>query len=152
MLKKIGVERRIYTAGRNKSVLDPFSPEKKEDVARLKKLQLDIHETFIGMVKERRGAKLVEDEEMFTGLFWTGTRAVELGLVDGLGDMRSHLKARFGDKTQLKLITPPRGLFGRSLSMFGVGGTNKPAEIAAAAAEGLADTLDDRAIWQRYGL
>ncbi|MGN6146321.1 MAG: S49 family peptidase, partial [Mesorhizobium sp.] len=79
LLKKIGVERRVHTAGQNKSVLDPFRPEKKEDVERLKALQLEVHETFIDMVKERRGPKLKDDPDLFTGLFWTGKRGLDLG-------------------------------------------------------------------------
>ena len=106
LIKKIGVERRVHTAGRNKAVLDPFLPEKPEDVERLKALQLEVHETFIDIVKERRGAKLKDDPDLFTGLFWTAKRGVELGLVDALGDMRSVLKERFGPKTKLQLITP----------------------------------------------
>ena len=104
---------------RNKAVLDPFLPEKPEDVERLKALQLEVHETFIDIVKERRGAKLKDDPDLFTGLFWTGKRGVELGLVDALGDMRSVLKERFGPKTRLQLITQPRGFFGRRLGIFG---------------------------------
>lgn len=153
LMKKIGVERRVHTAGRNKSVLDPFKPEKKEDIERLKSLQLDIHQTFIDLVKERRGARLADDPDLFTGVFWTGTRSRELGLVDGIGDMRSFLKARYGEKTRLRLITQPRGLFGRGLGLFGTSGVGTAAgEIAAAAAEGVADTLQERALWGRYGL
>jgi signal peptide peptidase SppA len=107
-IKKIGVERRIHTAGQNKAVLDPFKPERKEDIEHLKKLQLEVHETFIAMVKERRGTKLSDNPDLFTGLFWSGKRGLELGLVDELGDMRSVLRARFGDKVQMKLITHPR--------------------------------------------
>ncbi len=149
LMKKVGVERRVYTAGSNKSVLDPFKPEKKDDVARLKALQLDIHRTFIDLVKERRGPRLKDDPDLFTGLFWTGSGALELGLVDALGDMRSFLKARYGAKTQLKLITQPRGLFGR-LSPFNVRGDG--ARIAAAAVEGGLDALAEREMWARYGL
>jgi signal peptide peptidase SppA len=149
LMKKIGVERRVYTAGRNKAVLDPFKPEKKDDIERLKALQLEVHETFIDMVKDRRGAKLKDDPDLFTGLFWTGRRGLELGLVDGLGDMRSTLKARFGPKTRLKLITAPRGL----LSRFGLFGTRSAAsEIAGAAAGGLIDAAEERALWARFGL
>lgn len=154
LLKKIGVERRVHTAGQNKSVLDPFKPEKKEDVERLKALQLEVHETFIELVKERRGAKLKDDPDLFTGLFWTGRKGLELGLVDALGDMRTTLKQRFGEKTQLKLISQQRGL----LSRFGLFGSalrgNQPAvaDIAAAAAHGLADAAEERAMWSRFGL
>ena len=154
LLKKIGVERRVHTAGQNKSVLDPFKPEKKEDVERLKALQLEVHETFIELVKERRGAKLKDDPDLFTGLFWTGRKGLELGLVDALGDMRTTQKQRFGEKTQLKLISQQRGL----LSRFGLFGSalrgNQPAvaDIAAAAAHGLADAAEERAMWSRFGL
>lgn len=149
LLKKIGVERRVHTAGQNKSVLDPFKPEKPEDVERLKALQLEVHATFIEMVKERRGSKLKDDPDLFTGLFWTGKRSLDLGLVDALGDMRGTLKQRYGAKTRLKLITQPRGLFAR----FGLFGSKAaPAEIAAAAAAGVADAAEERALWSRYGL
>jgi len=148
LLKKIGVERRVHTAGQNKSILDPFQPEKKEDIARLKALQLEIHDTFIDLVKERRGAKLADDPDLFTGLFWTGKKGLELGLVDALGDMRSFLKERYGDKTKLQLVTAPRGLFSRRLGIFG----SKGAEIAASAADGLADAAQERALWSRFGL
>ena len=149
LLKKIGVERRVHTAGQNKSVLDPFKPEKPEDVERLKALQLEVHATFIEMVRERRGSKLKDDPDLFTGLFWTGKRGLDLGLVDALGDMRGTLKQRYGAKTRLKLITQPRGLFAR----FGLFGSKAaPAEIAAAAAAGVADAAEERALWSRYGL
>ncbi len=148
LMKKIGVERRVYTAGKNKAVLDPFKPEKKEDIDRLKKLQLEVHDTFTELVRERRGAKLKDDPDMFTGLFWTGKRAVELGLVDALGDMREVLKARYGAKTRLKLITQSRGLFGRGLGMFGIGGST----VAEAAVEGFMDAAERRALWARFGL
>src|SRR5690606_16952430 len=118
LLKKIGVERRVHTAGQNKAILDPFQPEKPEDVERLKQLQLEIHETFIDMVKERRGAKLADHPDLFTGMFWTAKKGLELGLIDGLGDMRSFIKQRYGDKTKLQLISPARSLFGRKLGVF----------------------------------
>lgn len=150
LIKKIGVERRLYTAGRNKAVLDPFQPEKEEDVERLKRLQLDVHETFIDIVRERRGDKLADDPDLFTGLFWTGRRGVELGLVDGLGDMRSVLRERYGDKTRLRLVTPPRGLFGRRLGFFGIGAAG--AGLGAAVLGGAAEAAEERALWGRYGL
>jgi signal peptide peptidase SppA len=150
LMKKIGVERRVHTAGQNKAVLDPFKPEKKEDVERLKALQLEVHETFIDLVKERRGAKLKDDPDLFTGLFWTAKKGIDLGLVDGLGDMRSTLKQRYGARTRLKLVSAPRGL----LSRFGLFGSQAglPADIAQAAAAGLIDAAEERALWSRYGL
>lgn len=156
LLKKIGVERRVHTAGRNKAVLDPFREERPEDVQKLKELQLEVHETFIEMVKARRGARLADDPDLFTGLFWTGKRGVALGLVDALGDMRGFLRARYGDKVKLRLISPQRGLFGRRIGLLGSGlfaarGTD-PADVAAAVAHGLADAAGERALWARFGL
>lgn len=148
LLKKIGVERRVHTAGQNKVILDPFQPEKKEDVERLKQLQLEIHDIFIEMVKERRGAKLTDSPDLFTGLFWTARKGLDLGLIDGLGDMRSFLKQRYGDKTKLQLVSQSRGLFGRKLGVFG----GQAPDIAAAAAQGVADAAEERALWARFGL
>lgn len=152
LIKKIGVERRVYTAGENKATLDPFKPEKAEDIERLKKLQLEVHETFIDMVKERRGKKLTDDPELFTGLFWSGKKGLELGLVDSLGDMRTVLKDRYGAKAELKLITPPRGLFGRRLGMFGSSTPTLGPDVASAFAAGMLDAAEERALWGRFGL
>ncbi|TAM95227.1 MAG: S49 family peptidase [Rhizobiaceae bacterium] len=152
LIRKIGVERRVHTAGQNKATLDPFRPERKEDVERLKALQLEIHETFIDLVRERRGTKLSDDPDLFTGLFWTAKRGLELGLVDALGDMRSVLKQRFGDKTRLQLVTPARGFIARKLGLPASRGVDPGPEIAAAAVSGLIDTLEERAAWARFGL
>ncbi len=150
LLRKIGVERRIYTAGENKAILDPFQPEKLQDIEHLKSLQLDIHATFIDMVKARRGHRLSSDPDVFSGLFWTGTRGLELGLIDGLGDMRGELRKRYGDTVKLELVTATRGLLGRRVP--GVGGSSAATEIAGAAAGGLASVLEEKALWARYGL
>ena len=149
LLKKIGVERRVHTAGRNKAVLDPFRPENPEDVERLKALQEEVHQTFIELVKQSRGIRLKDDPDLFTGLFWTGKRGKELGLVDGLGDMRQIVKDRYGPKTALRLITAPRGLFGRRLGVFGIGAD---AALGASLAQGVVDAAEERALWARYGL
>ncbi|MHC1549866.1 S49 family peptidase [Phyllobacterium sp. K27] len=148
LIKKIGVERRVYTAGSNKATLDPFKPENKQDIEHLKALQLEIHETFINLVKERRGEKLSDNPDLFTGLFWTGTRGLELGLIDGLGDMRSYLQSLYGPKTKMKLISQPRGLFGRKLPSAEIrfGG------IGAGLAEGVVNAAEERALWSRFGL
>lgn len=151
LLKKIGVERRVHMAGRNKAVLDPFQPEKKEDIERLKALQIEVHETFIDLVKERRANRLKDDPDLFTGLFWTGKKGLELGLVDALGDMRSVLKGRYGSKTRLRLITAPRGLFGRRLGIFGSSMPGAQA-IGAGLADGLVEAAEERALWGRFGL
>ncbi|MCO5731108.1 S49 family peptidase [Rhizobium sp. SSA_523] len=152
LLAKIGVERRVYTAGENKVLLDPFQPEKEGDVEYLKTLQLDIHKVFIDMVKLRRGDRLAEDATIFSGLFWTGTRGVDLGLVDGIGEMREVLRRRYGPKTRLELVGGARGLLGRRLPGISLA-TGAPGEhLAASAAQGLAQTLEERALWGRYGL
>lgn len=153
-IKKIGVERRVYTAGQNKSTLDPFKPAKKDEIERIKSLQLEIHQVFIDLVKERRGDKLADDPEIFTGRFWAGAKARELGLIDEVGDMRSVLRQRFGDKTQMKLIAPQRGLFGRRVPA-GVGSMTKgvdATDLSAQAIEGVMTALDERALWNRIGL
>jgi len=149
LLKKIGVERRVHTAGPNKAVLDPFRPEKEEDVRRLNELQLEVHDTFIDLVKARRGSRLKDDPDLFTGLFWTGKKGLELGLVDQLGDMRQVLKDKYGAKTRLRLISPPRGLFGRRFGRFGL--LSMP-ELAGSAAASLIDAAEERALWGRFGL
>jgi signal peptide peptidase SppA len=152
LIKKIGVERRVHTAGKNKVTNDPFQPEKPEDVERLKVLMEEMHGTFIDMVRERRAGKLSDDPDLFTGLFWSGKKGMELGLVDTLGDMRTLLKDRYGPKTQLKLVTAPRGLFGRRLSLFGAFNSPSPADIAGALVDGVVEAAKERALWSRFGL
>ena len=151
LMKKIGVERRVYTAGENKAILDPFKPEKESDIEYLKTLQLEIHQVFIDMVKERRGTKLKDNPDLFSGLFWTGTKGLELGLIDGLGDMRETLRKRFGEKTKMELVSSSRGLFGRKPSGISVSG-ELGASIAASAVAGLAETVEEKALWSRFGL
>jgi signal peptide peptidase SppA len=137
-MDKLGVERRVHTAGKNKSTLDPFLPEKPEDVERIKQMELDVHQVFIDWVKSRRGAKLkASDDQLFNGEFWSGVRGLDLGLVDALGDLHETLRTRFGDKVRLRPVEPRRGLF--QLPRFGLG-----ADLAAA--------IEDRAMWTRLGL
>lgn len=148
LLKKIGVERRVYTAGENKAILDPFQPEKESDVEYLKTLQIEIHKVFMDMVRMRRGDKLADDPYIFSGLFWTGMRGLDLGLIDGLGDMRDVLRRRYGKKVKLELITGARSLFGKR-----VPGVSLNAEhIAAASVAGLAEVAEEKALWGRFGL
>ena len=150
LLRRIGVERRMHTAGENKGMLDPFQPEKPEDVRHLKSLQTDIHESFIDLVRSRRGKRLKGDEkEVFSGAFWTGRRALELGLVDGIGDLRSVLRDRFGDKVRLRLVQARRGFLSRKLG-FRTGGDGLPGP-AGWAAELLA-AVEERFLWNRLGL
>ena len=148
LLAKVGVERRLYTSGEHKAMLDPFLPENADDVERLKKLQREIHDDFIGLVKSRRGGKLNGPEnDLFSGEYWTGRQALELGLVDAVGDLRGVLRERFGDKVTTPLMTAERGWFGRRLAGVGRGGL-----IEAGIAEELISALEARALWARYGL
>ena len=149
LMDKLGVERRIYTSGERKVMLDPFLPEKPEDVKRYKAIQKDIHEHFIALVKERRGAKLTGgDKLLFSGEFWTADKAIEFGLADGPGDLRSTLRARYGDKVRMPLISAERGLFGRKLPGVALG--QMLADHPGLTDEALS-TLEARALWGRYG-
>ncbi|WP_426228907.1 S49 family peptidase [Pararhizobium sp. DWP3-4] len=151
LLKKIGVERRVYTAGSNKVMLDPFQPEKEKDIEFLKGLQLEIHDIFIGMVKARRGHLLADTPDIFSGLFWTGKRGQELGLVDSLGDMRGEMTKRFGAKTQLQLVSASRGLFGRRQPGAALA-SGMAEHFAVSAVSGLAEVAEEKALWGRFGL
>jgi signal peptide peptidase SppA len=142
-LKKLGVERRVHTAGESKSILDPFQPERPEDVERLKSLQRDVHEDFKTLVRTRRNGKLRGEEgDLFSGAFWSGRQAHALGLIDGIGHMRDVLKARFGEKTEFRLIARPQGW---GLRRLGFGSTIDPVS-------GLIDAMEIRALWGRFGL
>ena len=147
LIKKIGVERRLYTAGEHKASLDPFLPEDPEDVARLKSLQREIHAIFIALVKQGRTGRLKGDEsKLFSGEYWAGETSVQMGLADGIGDLRSVLKARYGDKVSMPVIAPPTGLLSGLLgrkSAGTVGLSGLPEELVSA--------LETRAIWARYG-
>jgi len=156
LIAKIGIERRLYTSGEHKAMLDPFLPEDPSDVERLKHLQREIHDDFIALVKSRRGGKLSGAEDsLFSGEYWTGRRALGFGLVDAIGDLRSTLRERYGDKVFTPLITAERGLFGRRA--FGIGdGAFMPAGLQTGLPVGLAEdmisALEARALWARYGL
>lgn len=150
LLRKIGVERRVYTAGENKVILDPFQPEKEGDIEYLKTLQLEIHKVFIDMVKMRRGSRLADDTTIFSGLFWTGVRGLDLGLIDGVGEMRETLKRRYGKQTRMELVGGSRNIFGRRLP--GVVRGSAAGDIGAGAVAGLAEGLEEKALWSRYGL
>ena len=149
LIARHGIERRVHTSGENKSMLDPFQPEKAEDVERLKRLQAEIHEGFKDWVRERRGARLKgEDGLLFTGEFWTGRRGLELGLVDDIGELRTTLQQRYGRKVHLPVISTRRGLLARLRlgSQSGSGGgfdAIGPSTLAA---------MEERAHWQRFGL
>lgn len=139
-LDKLGVERRVHTSGKNKSTLDPFLPERQEDVERVKQLETDIHQVFIDWVKMRRTGKLTRsDDELFTGEFWSGIRGRELGLVDALGDLHQTLRDRYGADIQTKLIETKRGF----LTLPPLGFSLTSDAVAA---------LEDRTLWSRIGL
>lgn len=147
-ISKLGIERRVYTAGENKAILDPFRPEREEDIVHLKALQQEVHESFIALVRRRRGDVLTDAPDLFSGLFWTGATSRDLGLIDRIGDIRSTLRERFGDKVRMRLVGGQRSLFSRRQ---GVG-----VEIGAGLTRGWADeaigALEQRALWARYGL
>lgn len=154
---KLGIDRRVYTAGENKVLLDPFKPERESDIQHLTTLQAEIHTVFIDMVKQARGSKLAEDErDLFSGLFWTGAKAKELGLVDENGLMGAVLRERYGDQVRLKLIQPKRGLFGRPQpgigSMLDGGSGGIGASLATRLPETFLEALEERAMWSRFGL
>lgn len=155
-INKIGVERRVYTAGKNKVSLDPFQPEKKTDIAHVKKLQEDIHEIFIDMVKERRGDKLIDDPDIFSGMYWTGRPAKERGLLDSFGHMSAVMKERYGKKTKLVLMQGKRNFFGRPVPAVdaAVSGSlgSVGTDIAAGLPGAILDEAGERALWARYGL
>lgn len=151
LIGRIGVERRLYTSGENKAILDPFQPEKPEEVEILKTLQREIHEVFIAMVKERRAGRVKDDPDLYSGLFWTGIRGVDLGLADRLGSLREVLRERYGDKTEIELVESPRSLLGRRLPAVRAGGLD-PQNLGGAVADGIVRTLEEKAIWGRFGL
>ena len=118
-ISRIGVERRVFTEGRNKSILDPFKPVQKEDVDIIKKIQKQVHQHFINYVKERRVGKLTqEDDILFNGEFWAGNTAVDYGLIDGLDDMYSFIKAKYGNVT-FKYIGEKQSWFKKKLGILG---------------------------------
>ncbi len=158
-IEKLGIERRVYTSGLSKSTLDPFLPEKSDDVARLQAIQRDVHDVFIGLVKERRAGKLrAPDAELFSGAFWSGPKAAELGLIDGIADVRTKMQEIHGSEIRLQVVEPAKpGLLGRLRRMTpsvlgGVPGRDSPAHLGLAFADDLVSAMETRAMWSRYGL
>ena len=158
LIKRLGVERRVHTAGDKKAMLDSFQPQKPSDIKHLKSLLKDIHGNFEAMVRERRGNRLKgKKKELFSGAFWIGTRALEMGLIDGIGDLSGVMRDKFGDRVKLKRIdgrTPLwRRRFGFSTAFSGSPGL---APGLAAAPEDWAASaiaaIEERLIWNRFGL
>ena len=146
-IEKLGVKRRIHTAGKNKSTLDPFMPEKKSDVDRINMFSSDIHKVFIEHVKSHRGDKLKgKDVDLFTGEWWTATRGLDLGLIDAIGDMHAVLSERYGEEVVLKPISAKKGLF--QMPSFGLGAKIDMDLVAGSAFS----AIEERALWSRFGL
>ncbi|MEA1833285.1 S49 family peptidase [Methylobacterium durans] len=145
LIERIGVERRVHTQGEAKAMLDPFRPEDPADVARLKRIQADVQEVFTNLVSERRPKLPKDGENLFTGAIWTGRQALDLGLVDALGDVRTAMRARYGDKVDLKMVADAKGsLLARLLRRTTPGGIGLAEEALSA--------IEERAAWARFGL
>ena len=142
-IKKIGIQRRVYTAGKNKSTLDPFKEEKEEDIERIKKLQLELHSDFIEVVKKSRGLKLKDPEKnnTFTGEFWSGTASMKLGLIDGVGNAEQILRQKFGEDIVIKKLEKQKSFIAKKLS------SSIDNQI-----DNLASVIEERALWQKFGL
>ncbi len=142
-IKKIGVQRRVYTAGKNKSTLDPFKEEKEEDIERIKRLQLELHSDFIEVVKKSRGSKLKDPEKnnTFTGEFWSGTASMKLGLIDGIGNAEQILREKFGEDIVIKKLEKQKSFIAKKLS------SSIDNQI-----DNIASVIEERALWQKFGL
>jgi len=155
LIDRVGIERRVHTAGKDKGALDPFRPERPEDVALLKGLQRDVHEVFIGVVKERRAGKLNgAEEDLFSGSFWSAAKARELGLIDGIADLRSKMQELHGRKVKLKAVPlAAGGLLSRFRRLPGFQSiTNDGFAFAPSFADDLISAVETRALWSRFGL
>ena len=152
-IKRLGIERRLYTAGAHKAMLDPFLPENPDDVAKLKALQREIHQIFIALVKESRGARLKgADDTLFTGEYWAGESSVALGLADSIGDLRSTLRARYGEKVLTPVIAQPTGLLSGLLGRKSPGaGQLSAMDSMAGLPDELISAVETRAIWAKFG-
>src|SRR3979490_263123 len=152
LIRKIGVERRLYTAGEHKAMLDPFLPENPDDVARVKALQREIHTIFIGLVRQSRGTRLKgSDDVLFTGEYWAGETSVSLGLADAIGDLRSTLRARYGEKVLTPVIAPASGRLSGLLGRKSAGAGTSSIDGIQGLPDGLISALETRAIWAKFG-
>ncbi|MBR0814442.1 MULTISPECIES: S49 family peptidase [Bradyrhizobium] len=152
-IKRLGIERRLYTAGAHKAMLDPFLPENPDDVARLKAIQREIHQIFISLVRDSRGARLKgDDDTLFTGEYWAGESSVAFGLADSIGDLRSTLRARYGEKVLTPVIAQPTGLLSGLLGRKSPGaGQLSALEAVAGLPDELISAVETRAIWAKFG-
>jgi len=152
LIQRYGIERRVYAAGDHKGALDPFKAEDPGDVARLRTAQSVIHESFKEMVRTRRAEKIsAPEDQLFSGEFWTGTQAQELGLVDGIGDVRAVMRERFGDKVRFAVMAPRRSWL---RERFGIGDSYRPGRFAGGDAwvDAVIAAIEDRLMWNRFGL
>ena len=156
-ITRLGIDRLVYTAGEAKGLLDPFQAEKPDEVERLKAIQKDVHDVFIGVVKDRRAERLKGlDSELFSGAFWSAAKALELGLIDGVSDVRTRMREVHGDDVQLKLV--PFGAGGWLSRLFRfprlapAGPASNAAGLPLALADDLLSAIETRALWSRYGL
>ena len=153
LLRRIGVQRRVYTAGERKSMLDPFQPEEPDDIERLRAVQHQIHQNFQDWVHIRRGDRLKGlDGELFSGEFWVGPRALELGLIDGLGDLRTKMRGVFGEDVRLKLVAPSTSWLRRRRSIFAEAGGFDFSLSPGGFAADLISAIETRSLWSRFGL
>jgi signal peptide peptidase SppA len=157
-IRKLGVERRIYTAGDHKSMLDPFLPEKEEDVTRLKSIQREIHEMFIDLVRNSRGTRLTGPEKtLFSGEYWTAKSALEYGVIDRLIDLRAFLRERYGKDVMMPVVAGDRGLFGwrkpgvSRLASASSGGLERLFD-GAGLMDDVISAIESRSLWSRFGL
>ena len=143
LIQKIGVQRRVYTAGKNKSTLDPFKEEKPEDIERIKKLQLELHSDFINLVKKSRGSKLKDPDKnnTFTGEFWSGSTSLKLGLIDGIGNAEQILREKFGENIEIKKFEKQKGFLAKRLS------SSLDNQV-----DNIVSVIEERALWQKFGL
>jgi ClpP class serine protease len=160
LIEKVGIERRVHTSGENKSSLDPFVKEDPEDVQRLLDLQSEVHESFKTLVRTSRGDRLNEAEgqtKLFTGEFWAAAKGAELGLIDGIGDIRAVMREKFGDKVDLRVVGAKQSWMRKMMGMSSPAPAHSslatlPNQVAGNLAEGLMETLETKAHWSRFGL
>lgn len=151
-IEKLGVERRVYTAGENKSMLDPFKPEDPKEIERLQTILTDLHEQFVDMVKTRRGDKLIENSDHFSGMVWTGKAAVKEGLIDGTAHFDEFIRTRFGKDVKIKKMSPDSGSLLKRLMSGGDAGFGVGSERGLMDPEAVLNAAEERAHWARFGL